>query len=1074
MHILKLSLAFATLLLITSALLLNSQSALIAAANWGMDHFSEFRLQLREPHIDIFRGRAYAREIEIFPKIGGPALFSATELKVKTSLMDIYRQDLANSTMVASNALVYIAIAETESSDQLEPLEWLRYLGWLPQNLGIAQFHLVLEALETEVFKLEELTGLGTMNNSYHISAVSEIDGQPLDLQLEAHLVAVGVDRSVLTLAGKLLSPKNDQALELDGQLMGNVQEFTYKLDVSGHTDDISNLISFLDAGFKLEGALEFSGVLEGDTRSYSISDVMLKVDNTPAYGFSATAEYHEELSGGNQLKATARGELNSAAALIDWIGIDLTALGSARASVQVSGSLEQPSIDQFLLNTSSQEGLNVGLSGAMTLGSSGARRDNLKEQILVHLDAPTLGLLSGWLGPLPYEPGPWRASARLNRTEKGLRISEIVFDAGTGERLQIHGKGYVGEFIAPTDDEPMRLIGIDLELSAYSDDPANLVEQLADISIPEIQSIQGDWRILGSEQQLEIRDGKFTILDEGVDASLSGLQATIEPDNDSLISEFSAQLNLHLEDAKLVSRYLELEIPTLGPVDASGVLQQVGGDIQLQNLAAHLAGKNGMQFNSNGEIASLSELSGVSLSNSVSGLDTRQLLALAEIDLPYAGSLGRIEGSFDLVTSDSKWNIVDLSLAIAEESNLRMSLKGHISDLGGVTTSKLFADLRISDPDLLYAASGLRVGSTTVKAVIDTQPGAADMKANALVGRTHLKVEGGLKYHDQNIGGLNLSIASPLLYLEDFGLQAQEQDSGETYSPAENIATQPSGGILKTIIEKSPQYPTDIAVDIGGIRGDALNMDSLTLHFTGADKRYTLKDLTAHYSEKVAGIRGVIDLQVSPPAFSLGGDVRSVIMNDLINDLGLSGDVTGTLTLRGGITARGTSSEALLESMDGNLAIALVDATIAGAAYDVLATDFLGWLYSGAALEESTEIECVRAKFRLDDGQARSDNLLIETRRMIAKGKGAVDLVNGTMELHLTPKSKTRIGQIPNSITIQGDFDDPTVKVSAVKAGANLYSEILLIVPNMVMKLLKIERSSRAEACVKALTTVQ
>ena len=88
----------------------------------------------------------------------------------------------------------------------------------------------------------------------------------------------------------------------------------------------------------------------------------------------------------------------------------------------------------------------------------------------------------------------------------------------------------------------------------------------------------------------------------------------------------------------------------------------------------------------------------------------------------------------------------------------------------------------------------------------------------------------------------------------------------------------------------------------------------------------------------------------------------------------------------------------------------------------------------------------------------------------MIATGEGRLDLVENTMDITFTPKSKTRIGQIPSSITLKGDFSDPKVSVSAIAASANLYSELLLIVPNFFMKIFGRQRAPKEEACVAAI----
>jgi hypothetical protein len=409
-------------------------------------------------------------------------------------------------------------------------------------------------------------------------------------------------------------------------------------------------------------------------------------------------------------------------------------------------------------------------------------------------------------------------------------------------------------------------------------------------------------------------------------------------------------------------------------------------------------------------------------------------------------------------------------SAHLSGEDGLEFSIQGEIDDLLGSRRANLAAELHIADPELLEALTGFRLSPTTASAVIKVASGEIDLDLTAMVGQTQLETSGILKYSSDRIEGLQFSINTAQMFLDDFDLQAEKRESGELYKPIEHLEDAAPKGVLEQIIGHSPQYPTDIAISIGGITGDNVDIDKLEIQFKGENNRYMLRRFTAHYDHSVAEVRGIIDLNPVPPVFSLGAEILAVDMNELITDLGIDSDIRGTLTLRSGITARGDTSEALLGSLNGSLALALENAEIEGAAYDVLATDFLGWLFSGAALESSTHIDCTRGVFKLSNGRASSDNLFMETRHMIATGEGSLDLVKNTMDITITPKSKTRIGQIPSSITLKGDFKDPKVSVSAISAGADLYSELLLIVPNFFMKIFGRERAPKEEACVAAI----
>ena len=150
--------------------------------------------------------------------------------------------------------------------------------------------------------------------------------------------------------------------------------------------------------------------------------------------------------------------------------------------------------------------------------------------------------------------------------------------------------------------------------------------------------------------------------------------------------------------------------------------------------------------------------------------------------------------------------------------------------------------------------------------------------------------------------------------------------------------------------------------------------------------------------------------------------------------------------------------------ALDGNLALALEDAVIAGAAYDLLATDLLAWIYSGAAGEESTAVDCTMAHFVFNDGVAKTEDLYIETDKMVATGEAEFDFVREKMDLKLSPRSKSRALEVPHSLSLRGDFDDPHPTISPLRAVADAYAQVITLIPQLTMKLFGVKLGEKNE----------
>jgi hypothetical protein len=489
-----------------------------------------------------------------------------------------------------------------------------------------------------------------------------------------------------------------------------------------------------------------------------------------------------------------------------------------------------------------------------------------------------------------------------------------------------------------------------------------------------------------------------------------------------------------------------------------------------LDQLSAQIVDPDGLELTARGEIGNLVEMDSVSLHSQFSGLEIHKLLSSLLNDFQFGSSMGTVNGAFDLTNSGDLWQASNISVATDRNSTFHMSARGQQTDLLGTPSGTIETTFEIDNPDLLAELTGLRIDPVKGNAVIHNSAKDMSVVLEGSVGDTELSVTARLGITGDSISELELSINSPQVYLEDFDLQSTDSESGADYSPAEKIGENVSPSLLSRIVGRAPPYPVDVKIVLDNLNGESVDIDGIDIHLAGNNGRHTLRKFTVNYGETAAEIRGLIDLNHTPPMLSIGGEIIDANMNQFMADLGIDSDVKGTLSMRAGLTTSGDNSEELVAALNGSFAMALEDAEVEGAAYDVLATDLLAWIYTGAATEESTLIDCTRAKFQLVNGQATSDDLYMETRRIIASGEGKLDLVNKSLDLTITPKSKSRIGQIPAAIRLSGKMSDPEVSVSPLSAYANIYSEFLLIVPNFFMRVFGIQRSQPEESCLSSL----
>lgn len=975
--LLPVALLLAALLVLAPLLAMRSEKNLLWLSEWAVSTFTDLRLVIRHPVLRPLQGRMAASEIHLYPDAGdGPPFLSILDFSGDVNAGDLYSGNLDDTSLRAGQVIIYVS--DRDQTSDPSPHEWLRLVKWLPERLDIDQFHLVTASEETFIFPLQDVSGRRTGSDAYSLSTRARYEGEPLQLTIDATTLRARGKLSGLTINANVTAEQSDSHVSLRGDLKGDAADFTYDFTLDGDYRQLADFMRGFDASPPLQGALTLHANLTGDTRGFALRNARLELDNLPNYHFDAEGKLDYRFGGENALQLSATGQLASMELLLDWLNLDLSPLGSAHGSASVGGSLQQPRIEQFSLQSQADSGLKVTIGGDFDPLAENARDNAVK----ISTSGPSISTLEYWTGDLPFEPGPFRATAQLQTTDGPLALENLAVEVGASDGVQFRLTGNIGSLGKDGAKGLKAIARADLALAVNTVESA-LLRQYIGEWVPAGLPVKGRVQIQGAGDEISITGGALKVGSAETRLHLQPRGGTIEMAREMPLRDLQAKLTLSVKDTSALSPYVGTAVPSLGALDGTAVLVQ-----------------NGEKF------------------------------ALSEIALALTGPGLVAEG------------------------------KGTIPDLTRALQSSFHLDYRLDDPGAFAVASGFRPSRGSGTLNLDTHGSESRFAVQARLGDTSIKGEGSLRYQDGHINKISMRFSSPLLHLKDLGLQAE--DDGQTaYKPADQLDALEVGSQLERRLQQLPRYETDIRVDLGGLVGENTRINGFQLHLTGLDKRYTLREFSLDYDESRAEARGIIDLNTSPPYASLAVEALAVPMNTLIRDLGIDYPVSGFANLRGGLTARGTSGAELLQNIDGSLAVALENTEIAGAAYDVLATDLLAWFYSGAALEKSTHIDCTMAQFQLTRGVADSDSLYIETSKMLATGKARIDFRGDSLDVTFTPRSKSRSLQIPSSVHIKGPFKDPGVTVSPIAAAFDATAEVISLVPRMARKLFGLEKKA-------------
>lgn len=1037
---------------------LKSESFVLDLAYGGVKYFTDLRLELRNPRVDFYGGAFSADELHLIPRFAsGPALISVLDLKARTNYRDLFSTNLVTSSLSASELMVYVS--EQDEAADPSPVSWLRYLRWLPETLRIEQMHVISAAATTLVLPLKQLYGDRLGGGHYRATADVDYEGEPVHAALDLYALFQEFAVSGANLKLALQAPQTGSAVTLAGLLEADATDFHYDFTLDGDYRDLNQFARGLPKMTGLAGSMQVNATMTGDSQGFVLSDAHFKIDNKPGYEFEATGSLDYAIAGKNSLELAAHGELASLAPVANLAGIDFGDLGSVQGSASVGGTLEHPVMNWFSIATQNNAGLIVRLSGHLDLFNQ-ARLEHSDTNNQVHIDirGPSLSVLEHWLQPQDYDPGPWHISADLLETGNKTALENVSASVGEEDWLAVQAGGRVGLLLEREPDEEQtvafKMEGIDLTVTAETVDSARLGRFL-DLELPDKHTANASLRLTGNPSLLLVSDGELTIESEHLNATMASLNLSLHPGEDQLSSGLNATINAKLSGTSALANYVSIEVPELGPVSLQAKLTQKESLYQLRNISVGINDEN-MSINTTGDIGDLASIADVTLQTALAGVDTGTLMGEIIQGFQYPKPLGSLTGSFKLRRKRTSWNIENLALEnSSSEGRLDLAVEGGIKHVTELPRADLEASFGMADPDLLEILSGLRMHPVAGQIQMTAGPEQLSGKLTATVGTTGFTADGHITYTEQSIAGITLAVVTPNLSLADFGFQPKDTDSSSESGQEERPLS------LLDLKAKSPPYPIDVSVKIDGVTGDNTNIDSFEVHLTGKDHSYTLDQFALWYNNALAEFRGIIDLNASPPIVSLAGRGMAIPLGTLTKDLGIIVNVSGSLSLQGGLTAVGAETPELLQSLNGSLAVALEDAVIEGAAYDLLATDLLEWIYSGAMNEKSTYLDCTMAKFLISDGIATSDSLYIESSKMVASGDVEVDLVKQKLDLTLVPMSKSRKLQIPSTVRVHGKFDKLKPEISPVTAIADASAMAFLLVPNLAMKLFNINSDS-------------
>jgi uncharacterized protein involved in outer membrane biogenesis len=180
------------------------------------------------------------------------------------------------------------------------------------------------------------------------------------------------------------------------------------------------------------------------------------------------------------------------------------------------------------------------------------------------------------------------------------------------------------------------------------------------------------------------------------------------------------------------------------------------------------------------------------------------------------------------------------------------------------------------------------------------------------------------------------------------------------------------------------------------------------------------------------------IDASQDIPSVDIEMTGRDVNYGLMLKQAGVAEIVEGVLDVTLRLSGHGRTRREFLGDADGQLIIVGEDGRIASRRLDLWGGDLVTTMLSPRWLaSDVTKLNCMVANIDIEDGVARSDDLLMDTQRITIAATGALDLESEELNFVFAPRPKrASLISLTNPVSVTGTLADPQVSVTVLPRG--------------------------------------
>ncbi|MBL8709420.1 MAG: AsmA family protein [Rhodospirillaceae bacterium] len=279
----------------------------------------------------------------------------------------------------------------------------------------------------------------------------------------------------------------------------------------------------------------------------------------------------------------------------------------------------------------------------------------------------------------------------------------------------------------------------------------------------------------------------------------------------------------------------------------------------------------------------------------------------------------------------------------------------------------------------------------------------------------------------------LGLRLASTKLNSKDFGLEPVL--SGPDKGPSDGRAFSAEPWVIPPL----DFLDADIAWTAQEFNHGPYPLKNASIELALAAGKLTLTSVTGNLVDGRFSAAGTLDSMQSPPPLLARLRADEVAAGPLLETMGLASVLTSkNANLEVELAGPAGSLRSLMAGANGHVTFEAGRGQLQNDFVRLLFADLFSLISFGGS-NDASQVNCLAARFRIENGIAVSRGIVLDTPGATVLGSGQIDLGQERLALHLDTQSKqVNLANLAVPMNVGGTFTDPSVTPDALGAVGN------------------------------------